>query len=276
MKFTDILELLKKIWRPIYRNRRPIKRFVRKVRVSRVSQSALNSSQIECFRKIGLDWPEARSGVENLIGKNIDISSHRSEHYELLFAISKTYSPKKILEIGTAEGDFTVFLAGLFPNAIIETIDLPNSDQRFWNATVTSDQKLTTKNLQNEVDKRNSKISDFSNISFQEANSLALTFQESEKYDLIWVDGDHTYPIVGIDIANSLRLLRHGGILGLDDIYTTPQKNYQWVGQESYETLVAFRNAGLIEFDLILKKLFPEKNYDKKSQKFIAVAKRLV
>jgi hypothetical protein len=81
--------------------------------------------------------------------------------------------------------------------------------------------------------------------------------------------------VVSIDIANALRLLNVGGMLGFDDIYETPQTNYQWVGQESYETLVQFKNAGLIDFKLILKKLFREKNYNKKSQKFIAIATRV-
>jgi hypothetical protein len=126
-----------------------------------------------------------------------------------------------------------------------------------------------------DVQQRDAKLREFSSISFRETNSLALTFQESDKYDLIWVDGDHTYPVVSIDIANALRLLNIGGMLGFDDIYETPQTNYQWVGQESYETLVQFKNAGLIDFKLILKKLFREKNYNKKSQKFIAIATRV-
>ncbi|NBO97838.1 MAG: class I SAM-dependent methyltransferase [Actinobacteria bacterium] len=268
------IEILKKIWRPIYRNRRPIKRLVRKWRVSKVSQANLHAEQIQRFSDLGLDWQVARDEVERLLGKNTDISSHRSEHYELLMAISIKHSPKRILEIGTAEGDFTSFLALIFPDSEIETIDLPSSDSRFWNATTKLSNTKSGKVSRSEVEERDAKLQKFSNIRFREMNSLALTFQEADKYDLIWVDGDHTYPVVSVDIANALRLLNIGGILGFDDIYETPQVNYQWVGQESYETLVQFNNAGLVDFKLILKKLFREKNYDKKSQKFIAIATR--
>lgn len=268
------IEILKKIWRPIYRNRRPIKRLVRKWKVSKVSQSALNAEQTQRFKDLGLDWQDARRGVEQLLGKNTNISSHRSEHYELLMAVSKRHKPKRILEIGTAEGDFTIFLASIFPDAEIDTIDLSSSDSRFWNATTELSSTKRAKVSSSEVEERDAKLSKFSNISFWETNSLALTFQETDKYDLIWVDGDHTYPVVSIDIANALRLLNVGGMLGFDDIYEIPQTNYQWVGQESYETLVQFKNAGLIDFNLILKKLFREKNYNKKSQKFIAIATR--
>jgi predicted O-methyltransferase YrrM len=271
---VTLIEVLKKIWRPIYRNRRPIKRLIRKWKVSKVLQLALNAEQTERFNDLGLDWQEARQEVEKLLGKNTDISSHRSEHYELLMAISKSHRPKRILEIGTAEGDFTTFLATIFPDAEIETIDLPSSDSRFWNATtdLVSTKKANVES--SEINQRDIKLSKFSNIRFREMNSLSLTFQETDKYDLIWVDGDHTYPVVSIDIANALRLLNAGGMLGFDDIYETPQTNYEWVGQESYETLVQFKNAGLVDFKLILKKLFREKNYDKKSQKFIALATR--
>jgi len=271
VKFSVVL---KKIWRPIYRNRRPIKRLIRKWKVSKVSQSALYAEQIKRFTHLGLDWEDARKGVEALTGQHIEISSHRSEHYELFFAISKRDKPKRILEIGTAEGDFTAFLATIFPEAVIETIDLPSSDHRFWNAT--TDLLITSRTTvsKTEVAERDAKLCKFTNIVFREMNSLALTFQESGKYDLIWVDGDHTYPVVSVDIANALRLLEVGGTLGFDDIYTYAQTNYEWVGQESYETLVKFENAGMINLELILKKLFPEKNYSKNSQKFIAVATR--
>ena len=271
----DVVSFLKRIWRPIYRNRRPVKRLVRKWKVSRVSQEGLFEEQKLRFEKLGLDWESARLKVEEIYGVNRDISSHRSEHYELLAAISKHTSPTRILEIGTAEGDFTAFLGTIFPNSIIETIDLPSTDPRFWNATTDLSVQNTSKVKLSEVNSRDEKLRRFTNINFREMNSLGLTFQQDQNYDLIWVDGDHTYPVVAIDIANALRLLKVGGLLGFDDIYVTPQENYEWVGQESFETLTQFQNAGLIKFELILKKLFPEKNYSKKAQKFIAVARRL-
>jgi predicted O-methyltransferase YrrM len=272
---VTLIEVLKKIWRPIYRNRRPIKRLIRKWKVSKVSQLALDAEQTERFKDLGLNWQEARQEVERILGKNTEISSHRSEHYELIMAISKKYKPKRILEIGTAEGDFTTFLATIFPDAKVETIDLPSSDKRFWNATTDLASTKKAKIVRSEVDQRDQKLAKFRNIRFREVNSLSLTFQETDKYDLIWVDGDHTYPVVSIDIANALRLLNTGGMLGFDDIYQTTQIDYEWVGQESFETLVQFKNAGLVDFKLILKKLFREKNFDRKSQKFIALATRI-
>lgn len=270
----NFVSFLKRAWHPIYLKTQPIKRSFRRWRISKFSQSETEAEQSERFRVLGLDWKVARKNVEELLGKNIDIFSHRSEHYELMFAISQRDKPKKILEIGTATGDFTVFLATIFPGAEIETIDLPRSDNRFWNATT----DLATTNSgavsKTDLEERDARLSSFANIKFRELNSLALTFQESEKYDLIWVDGDHTYPVVSIDLANALRLLEVGGTLASDDIYMTSQRRRSSGNQESYETLVQFQKAGLIHFNLVLKRLFPEPDYNKRSQKFIAVATR--
>ena len=270
----NFVSFLKRAWHPVYLKIQPIKKSFRSWRISKFSQTEIEAEQSERFRALGLDWKESRKGVENLLGKNLDIFSHRSEHYELLFAISQRDKPRKILEIGTATGNFTVFLATIFPGAEIETIDLPRSDNRFWNAT--TDLATTSGGAASKIDleERDARLSRFANIKFRELNSLALTFQESEKYDLIWVDGDHTYPVVSIDLANALRLLEVGGTLASDDIYVTSQRKRSSGNQESYETLVQFQKAGLIHFDLVLKRLFPEPDYNKRSQKFIALATR--
>lgn len=270
----NFVSFLKRAWHPIYLKIQPIKRSFRRWRISKFSQTETEAEQSERFRVLGLDWKVARKSVEELLGENIDIFSHRSEHYELMFAISQRDKPKKILEIGTATGDFTVFLATIFPGAEIETIDLPRSDSRFWNAT--TDLVTTSRGVvsNSDVEDRDAKLGKHLNIKFRELNSLALTFQESKKYDLIWVDGDHTYPVVSIDLANALRLLEVGGTLASDDIYVTSQTRRSSGNQESYETLVQFQKAGLIQLNLVLKRLFPEPDYNKRSQKFIAVATR--
>ena len=270
----DLITLRRRIWRPLYAKIQVIWKSFRSWRISKYSQAETEAKQSERFRVLGLDWKEARKGVENLLGKNLDIFSHRSEHYELMFAISKRHKPKKVLEIGTATGDFTVFLATIFPEAEIETIDLPRTDNRFWNATTDLSTTRSGVVLNSEIEIRDAKLGRHSNIKFRELNSLSLTFQDSEKYDLIWVDGDHTYPVVSIDIANALRLLEVGGILTADDIYATSQRRRSSGDQESHETLIQFQNTGLIEFNLVLKRLFPEPHYNIRSQKLIAYVTR--
>ena len=58
-----------------------------------------------------------------------------------------------------------------------------------------------------------------SRINFIELDSINLmdVFKE-ETFDLIWVDGDHSYPTVEKDINNSYLLLKKGGYIVIDDV----------------------------------------------------------
>ncbi len=46
---------------------------------------------------------------------------------------------------------------------------------------------------------------------------LADLIRESQKFDFIYVDGNHSAPTVMADCAMAFRLLRHGGIMLMDD-----------------------------------------------------------
>ncbi|MTH90882.1 MAG: hypothetical protein F2939_04495, partial [Actinobacteria bacterium] len=80
----NLIAIRRRIWRPIYAKTQPIIKSFRRWRISKFSQSETEAEQSERFRALGLDWRESRKGVEKLLGKNLDIFSHRSEHYELL------------------------------------------------------------------------------------------------------------------------------------------------------------------------------------------------
>lgn len=42
--------------------------------------------------------------------------------------------------------------------------------------------------------------------------------RNKETFDLIYVDGDHTYPFASVDIQEGWKVLRKGGILAVDDV----------------------------------------------------------
>ena len=87
-------------------------------------------------------------------------------------------------------------------------------------------------------------------------NSVALCNYE-EKFDLVWIDGAHGYPVVAMDIINSYRLLNYGGHILIDDIWTsarTSDKFYKSVG--GFEALGALKDADLIDdFSIVNKRL---------------------
>lgn len=186
-----------------------------------------------------------------------------SEHLVLFTAISMKRSDiARILEIGTFKGETTKLLGMIFPEASITTIDLSPQeiqDQGIYNYAINSI-----------VTARRKETSD--RITFKEMNSVQL-IHETEKYDLIWVDGAHTVPISIIDIANSIRLLSEKGVAICDDVYLKPNYLDKVSDVSSYETLKAFQEAGIISFTLIKKRLSKKFNNLLIKTKYIGVFK---
>ena len=102
------------------------------------------------------------------------------------------------------------------------------------------------------INNRNNHLSKNNNIKFLPLNSLKL-LNHKKKYDLIWIDGVHGYPMVCIDIINSLHLINEKGIIMCDDIYLNlnnlnSDKMYNSIA--SYKTLYELQKQNLIKFTL--------------------------
>ncbi len=226
-------------------------RKIDRYRITRVSEKELIAQQVNLFGEAGINWVRAHQVVTGLIGEHTDFKSMRSQHYELFAELSRVSPPKRILEIGTSDASFTAFMARVCPDAIVETIDLaaPKTD----------------------ITGREINLGISPNIVFREMNSLELCRFDGPKYDLIWVDGDHTFPVVACDIANAVRLLEPKGVMMCDDIYLSrlvEGRGYE----ESLEVLDAFTEASMISSRFVLKSIRPEKNYSRR-QKHLAIVK---
>jgi predicted O-methyltransferase YrrM len=195
--------------------------------------------------------------------------SMASEH-EIFFS-SLSASNKKIntiLEIGTYDGVNSFLLSLLFSTAQIETIDLNSQTENFT--------KFYNRNntINNFVSLRDNVLSKSNRITFKEMNSIKL-YDSNKKFDLIWIDGAHGYPVVCIDIINSLRLLNDGGLIMCDDIYInkiTSDKMYN--SNAAFETLMELSNEKIIEHKFIYKRLDIENNFNKNQRKFIGIFKK--
>lgn len=239
-------------------------------RISKVfvekSPSLLLADQETRFGVLGLSRELGVRTVQNYTDPGAEFSGETSEHYPLFAAPAASgFSPQKVLEIGTFDGRFARFLAEIFPSAIVHTIDLPRDHgvandcgRNRW----ASYEQVRQSNLQTSA-----------RISLFEQNSLALSLHSGNVYDLIWVDGDHGYPVAAADIVNSLRLLKSGGIVCLDDVFKSvvdPDELLRSLA--SSQTLSALEKAGLVRnFSLIRKRLAPEKNLPW-TEKYIAFA----
>ena len=93
-----------------------------------------------------------------------------------------------------------------------------------------------------------------------------------DKYDLIWIDGAHGYPVVCMDILNSIKLIRAGGYIICDDIYINSiNSDKMYRSNAGNETLNELKKEGIINFDLIFKRLDAENNCLEENRKFIAI-----
>ena len=179
---------------------------------------------------------------------------------EIVFSsisLNKNYEIREILEIGTFDGMNALLLSKNFSKRMrTDTIDLNYEDYNFKNFY----------NRENKVEKfvknRNNIIKKSNNINFIEMNSIDL-INYQKKYDLIWVDGAHGYPVVCIDIINSLRLSNERGLILCDDVYM--HKNHDKSDQmyksiATHETLELLKKQNLINYDLVYKRTGPEYN----------------
>lgn len=230
------------------------------------SPSQLRTDQETRFRAMGLSRDLAVKTVQQTTDPGQRFSSETSEHYLLFAALAaKGFSPQKVLEIGTFDGRFARFLSSIFPAAAIHTIDLPQDQglaHEYGRNRWAEYERVRSSNLQTSP-----------RITLIEQNSLSLTLEPGGAYDLIWVDGHHGYPTAAADIVNSLRLLKAGGIVCVDDVYKSvvdPDELLRSLA--SFQTLSALKDAGLVRnFWLIRKRLAPGKNLPW-TEKFIAFA----
>jgi predicted O-methyltransferase YrrM len=195
-----------------------------------------------------------------------------SEHTTLFASLSKNNRFKRILEIGTYNGNNARFLSHLFPKAKIETIDLSDENPIFLSSygRENRDYRLAF------LDQRKKNLK-HNNINFKKIDSVCLLNYISNTYDLIWVDGAHGYPVVAIDIANALRLIKQNGIVVCDDVWvgrSDRESDSMYKSSASYNTLVALESAGIAKINFIYKRPDYSSAGRKSLKEYIAIVTR--
>ena len=236
------------------------------------NQNFFEEEQNKIYEHFGLNRQE---GIKKLISTKKDLDfklrdSDMSSEHEVIFSslsLSKNQSFSDILEIGTFDGFNSLLLSNLFRNSNIDTIDLSETDDDFVNFYYRKDK------INKFVQDRNFILSKNKNINFSPLNSLKL-LNYKKKYDLIWIDGAHGYPVVCIDIINSLNILKENGLILCDDVclkLNQSNSDIMYSSIATYETLNELKKQDLIDFRLIYKRLSPEHNCVENTRKFVAI-----
>jgi predicted O-methyltransferase YrrM len=215
----------------------------------------------DLFNSFGFEIGKIKSKLNSL---NYDYYDEKlSWHYHIFIGLKEYFKDKKIniLEIGTHDGKFTNFISKIYDNSKIITIDLDHSDEKFTNFY----QRDTEENLNSHLEKRKVNINR-KNINFIKLNSINIKKYFAEnKFDLIWIDGDHLNPQVTIDIINSLDLLDKNGVICTDDIVM--DFNFvkdKYVSNESFLTLSHLASNNFLKNYYFIKKIRTKNFYIKK------------
>lgn len=245
---------------------------VREARLTDRRRAEVVESQRAAFEKSGLSLDAATSKSRSVFES---LGLHREDtsmHYEVFSAISVADQVNRVLEIGTSSGNFARFLAALLPDASIHTWDLP--PQSFAASDVDSYQSIQD-GYGDQTMKSRAKLDGLANVRQVRRDSTQLAF-ESETYDLIWVDGDHTFPVVAFDVINALRLARQGGWICVDDVRPSDTGRGNLGSQETYNTVKHLEQTGLVSLHLVMKRLDSASMLlQPELRKYIAIMRRL-
>lgn len=119
------------------------------------------------------------------------------------------FEPKNILEYGTYKGYSAVFLAMLWPDAQVYTVDLPSTDPLYkkWQVGLESQTPLL----------RNGTCPNITTI-LSNTMHIEQTVVKDLMFDLIFLDAQHINPTMSYDHLYCLGKLNSGGWLFSDDV----------------------------------------------------------
>lgn len=238
----------------------------------------VQADELRKFADAGLDVGAGRerlnSALVEISGKHFDhVTGTDSVHWLIFACLSLTAWGKgirDILEVGTFRGKTTLLLSKLFPDALVVTYDLP-ADDPVMRQTYRRDDPTR---LSEHVQRRSANIV-AARAQFIEANSFFLPVRTPGPYDLVWVDGAHTYPEIAWDICNAYNCCRPGGIVMCDDVFMHPGGGDGIYGNgDSYEVLRYLEHRFAIPAQYFLKRENPEWSAYPRDRKFVAVLRK--
>ena len=246
---------------------------INKFRLTKSIRLEIVQAQRTAFENAGLMFDSAISETTSLF-RTLQVQRFDdSMHYEIFVAIGQIHEVRSILEIGTSSGHFTTFLANLFSASEIHTWDLPSES---FSTTAVDSYLAIRDGYGDQTIQSQARLDKLPNVVQVRRDSTQLIY-ESRLFDAIWVDGDHTFPVVAFDVMNALRLVPPGGWICVDDIRLSDRKGSLLGLQETYKTVKHLASTGLVSLSLVRKRINVSSMLTKpKDAKYIAIMRRLI
>jgi hypothetical protein len=239
-------------------------------------ESGVCAAERKKFVAAGLDYGAAMVRLNEALarlgwGEYSESLGVGSIHWVLFAALSAQYQMRRILEIGTYDGETTQLLSQLFPAAHITTVDLPHGDPRF----IELYDRRDPKKRQAFIDRQRANTRG-SNIELVLSDSFLLPARLQPGFDLIWVDGGHNYPVIAWDLCNAFHLCAANGWVLCDDVLACPEaENHAFVSRDSFEVLEYLREHTPVEVRYFLKRHGARWSVNPKRRKFVGTLRKL-
>lgn len=137
------------------------------------------------------------------------------EEYSRLLLFLKKLDTKKYLELGVGHGG-SFFLSSLFQTNLIVCHAVDGLNYQLDNAAGFSNQQTS---INEKVKALKDYKQHYESIEFFNMSTSDFFLRENNiKYDLIFIDADHSYEGVKKDYDNSVKLLNENGLIILHDI----------------------------------------------------------
>jgi predicted O-methyltransferase YrrM len=246
----------------------------------RYDAAAMQRQLVEQMAEWGFSYADTLEGVNQVLtslgrsdyNAQIDaVLSFGSIHWLLFYAIGQTTSVRRILEIGTYDGETAFLLSKIFPHSEILTLDLPEDDP-ILRSTYHREQPEALREF---IELRNYNITQ-PNIDYIAKNSFFAPEILAGQFDLIWVDGGHLYPEIAWDICNAYHLCAPGGWILCDDVMTHPRaERTDYVSSDSHHVLEYVAARAQTPLAYFIKRTVPAWSANPRRRKFVAVMRKL-
>lgn len=194
-----------------------------KLLISKKARKKLPLQQ-QYFKEVIEASPVPKISAQELFQKPLEITLSNSfsrngnvseKELMVLASLARSRAPKRILEIGTFDGNTTLQLALNTPSdAIIHTLDLPPDAEETAEPVLKSD--LTFIHDQEKLVRKFEGSRVAHKIVQHLGDSTALDFSmftAQGPLNMIFIDGGHSYPCVKSDTENALEVLADGGCI---------------------------------------------------------------
>jgi spermidine synthase len=174
-----------------------------------------------------------------------------------------------ILEVGTGGGDYANLLLTITNPKRLDLVDTFNEKD----AETVEDIKLERFISDSHFDFVKNRFINETKINLFKADSVEFLPKIKNKYDYIYIDANHTFEFVEKDLYNATKILKDGGIIGLNDyadkgsdkhnIYlygVISAVNFFLDVNRDWE-VIGFALHGLMFCDIYLKKINKQVNF---------------